>query len=101
MPDVTDLGCLGYDVYSNVSMCEVQNFVSNFFSQTALFSPRRNVWKWIPRSRRAHVPCGVTVVVVVAVVAAVVTSAYTEQGTMRDRMRSYGSETVKGGLTPV
>ena len=33
----------------------MQKLVSNFLSQTASFSLRRNVWKQIPRSRRGHV----------------------------------------------
>ena len=33
----------------------MQKPVSNFLSQTASFSLRRNVWKQIPRSRRGRV----------------------------------------------
>ena len=37
----------------------MRRLVSNFFSQPAFFSPRRNVWKRIPRSHRGRVPHGV------------------------------------------
>ena len=38
--------------FQDLGVWVVNAFVSNFFSQTVLFSLRRNVWKWIlpPRS---------------------------------------------------